>query len=36
MSIWGDLRRDKGMELILLAYVITWATVLYVSYRMMT
>ena len=36
MSIWRELLRDKGTELILLAYLITWAAVLYVSYRMMT
>jgi hypothetical protein len=36
MSTWRDLRRDKGTELILLAYILTWAAVLYVSYRMMT
>lgn len=32
MTIW----RDRGMALLLLAYVIAWAAVLYVSYRMMT
>jgi hypothetical protein len=35
MSMWRELWRDKGVELILLAYLITWAAVLYVSYRMM-
>jgi hypothetical protein len=35
VSIWRELWRDKGMELILLAYVITWVAVLYVSYRIM-
>lgn len=32
MTIW----RDRGMALLLLAYVIAWAAVLYVSYRLMT
>lgn len=31
MTIWRDLRRDMGMELLLFAYVITWAVVLLVT-----
>jgi hypothetical protein len=32
MSIWRDLRRDMGMELLLFAYVITWAVALTLTY----
>jgi hypothetical protein len=32
MSVW----RDKRTELLLLVYLSLWATVLYVSYRLMT
>jgi hypothetical protein len=32
MSIWRDLRRDMGMELLLLAYVIAWAVALTLTY----
>lgn len=31
MSIWRDLRRDMGMELLLFAYLITWAVALLVT-----
>jgi len=32
MSIWRDFRRDMGMELLLLVYVIAWATALLLTY----
>jgi len=32
MGIWRDFRRDMGCELVLLAYVITWAVALTLTY----
>lgn len=32
MGIWRNFRRDMGMELLLLAYVITWVVALTLTY----
>jgi len=35
MSMWRDLRRELGLEFLLIAYMIAWVVALYFAYMLM-